>query len=151
MMRILSIETSCDETSIALVEASGGIRAPKFNVLKNIVSSQIAVHIPFGGVVPNLAKREHIKNLPKVLKQIFNFQFSISNLQKKKNQKSQKSKLVASGYTLNPKIIYGGSVNSVNVGDFLKHKEIDGVLVGGASLKPEEIKQIVEIGKSRAN
>lgn len=72
-MRILSIETSCDETSIAVVEATGGIRAPKFRVLRNIVSSQIAVHIPFGGVVPNLAKREHIRNLPKVLKQLTNF------------------------------------------------------------------------------
>src|SRR3989344_2775982 len=65
---ILAIETSCDDTAIALVEASGTLANPKFKVLKNIVSSQIMVHRPFGGVVPNLAKREHIKNLPKVLK-----------------------------------------------------------------------------------
>lgn len=63
-MRILSIETSCDETSLALVEATGGIRAPKFKVIKNLVTSQIPIHRPFGGVVPNLAKREHLKNLP---------------------------------------------------------------------------------------
>lgn len=67
---ILAIETSCDETSIALVKCSGTFKSPRFEVLKNIVSSQIAVHRPFGGVVPNLAKREHIKNLPKMLKQI---------------------------------------------------------------------------------
>ncbi len=72
-MTILAIETSCDETSIALVEASGGFRTPEFCVIKNIVSSQIAVHIPFGGVVPNLAKREHIKNLPKVLKRLLTY------------------------------------------------------------------------------
>ena len=42
-------------------------------------------------------------------------------------------------------VIYGGSVTSQNAHDFLKHKEIDGVLVGGASLKPEEITKIVEI------
>src|SRR3989338_244083 len=64
---ILSIETSCDETSIALLECGGTLKNPKFNVLENIVSSQIKIHRPFGGVVPNLAKREHIKNLPKIL------------------------------------------------------------------------------------
>ncbi|MBI2278721.1 MAG: tRNA (adenosine(37)-N6)-threonylcarbamoyltransferase complex transferase subunit TsaD [Candidatus Brennerbacteria bacterium] len=63
-MRILAIETSCDETGIALIEATGGVRAPRIRILKNLVSSQIAVHAPFGGVVPNLAKREHLKNLP---------------------------------------------------------------------------------------
>ena len=63
-MKILAIETSCDETALALVEANGGLRLPHFKVLKNFVSSQIAVHRPWGGVVPNLAKREHLKNLP---------------------------------------------------------------------------------------
>ncbi len=65
-MKILAIETSCDETGLAIVEGNGGLKNPKFKVLKNIVSSQIAIHRPFGGVVPNLAKREHIKNLPKL-------------------------------------------------------------------------------------
>jgi len=65
-MLILGIETSCDETALALLEASGPLSAPKFRPLENIVSSQIAVHTPFGGVVPSLAKREHIKNLPKI-------------------------------------------------------------------------------------
>lgn len=69
-MRILAIETSCDETAIAMVEASGGIRAPRFKVLKNLVASQIPVHRPFGGVVPGLAKREHLKNLPILYRQI---------------------------------------------------------------------------------
>ena len=69
-MKILAIETSCDETAIAFLEATGGLRAPKFKVLKNIVSSQIEIHRPWGGVVPNLAKREHIKNLPVVFKEL---------------------------------------------------------------------------------
>ncbi len=51
---------------MALVKCSGTLKSPKFEVLENIVSSQIAVHRPFGGVVPNLAKREHLKNLPKI-------------------------------------------------------------------------------------
>ncbi len=67
---ILAIETSCDETGIALVEAKGGFASPKFRVLKNLVSSQIKIHRPFGGVVPGLAKREHIKNLPKLFRKI---------------------------------------------------------------------------------
>ncbi|MBI2604336.1 MAG: hypothetical protein HYW56_02220, partial [Candidatus Harrisonbacteria bacterium] len=65
-MKILAIETSCDDTSIAIVEATGGKTAPRFEVLANIVSSQTAIHRHWGGVVPNLAKREHLKNLPKI-------------------------------------------------------------------------------------
>ena len=65
-MKILAIETSCDDTALALVEASGTTTAPKFKILKSVISSQIDVHRPWGGVVPNLAKREHIKNLPKI-------------------------------------------------------------------------------------
>ncbi|MCR4328700.1 MAG: tRNA (adenosine(37)-N6)-threonylcarbamoyltransferase complex transferase subunit TsaD [Patescibacteria group bacterium] len=69
-MRILGIETSCDETSLALIEAKGTPHNPHFRVIKNIVSSQIKIHAPFGGVVPNLAKREHLKNLPLLWKRI---------------------------------------------------------------------------------
>ncbi|KKT92228.1 MAG: putative tRNA threonylcarbamoyladenosine biosynthesis protein Gcp [Candidatus Jorgensenbacteria bacterium GW2011_GWA2_45_13] len=69
-MKILAIETSCDETALALLEAGGGIRSPKFEILGSAIASQIPIHRPFGGVVPNLAKREHIKNLPIVLEQI---------------------------------------------------------------------------------
>jgi N6-L-threonylcarbamoyladenine synthase len=63
-IKILSIETSCDETAMAVLEAEGGLKSPHFKVLKNVVSSQIETHRPWGGVVPNLAKREHLKNLP---------------------------------------------------------------------------------------
>lgn len=70
MMRILAIETSCDETAFSLIEASGGLSRPTFTVLENLVASQIAIHRPFGGVVPNLAKREHLINLPILFEQI---------------------------------------------------------------------------------
>lgn len=69
-MRILAIETSCDETSFALVEASGSLLSPKITILKHLVASQIKVHAPFGGVVPNLAKREHLINLPILYKEM---------------------------------------------------------------------------------
>ena len=63
-MIILAIETSCDETAVAILK----ITKDKFKILSNIVASQIKIHAPWGGVVPNLAKREHLKNLPIVLK-----------------------------------------------------------------------------------
>jgi N6-L-threonylcarbamoyladenine synthase len=66
-MKILSIETSCDDTGISVLEATGGLSNASFNVLADNVASQIDVHIPYGGVFPALAKREHIKNLPIVL------------------------------------------------------------------------------------
>ena len=67
-MRILAIETSCDETAIAIAEFTGPKTSPRISVLSNIVSSQIAVHRKFGGVVPNLARREHEKNLVPILR-----------------------------------------------------------------------------------
>lgn len=67
---ILSIETSCDETALALVEVFGTASNPQFRVKKSCISSQIAIHRPFGGVVPNLAKREHLKNLPVLFQHI---------------------------------------------------------------------------------
>ncbi len=72
-MRILSIETSCDETGLALLECKGGPKRPQFKILKEVLSSQIKIHAPYGGVVPGLAKREHIKNLPILLKKLLGF------------------------------------------------------------------------------
>jgi len=74
-MIILGIETSCDDTGVAIVEADE--RRSKrgltriFNIRSNIVSSQIKVHQKYGGVVPNLAAREHLKNLEPCLRQAF--------------------------------------------------------------------------------
>jgi N6-L-threonylcarbamoyladenine synthase len=62
-MRILSIETSCDETAISIIDAKGGLTKPVFKVLGNKVSSQAAFHAQFGGVFPAMAKREHSKNI----------------------------------------------------------------------------------------
>ncbi len=64
-MIILGIETSCDETSVALVRADKG----RFSVLSNIVSSQIKIHAKYGGVVPEVAARKHAENMMPVLKE----------------------------------------------------------------------------------
>src|SRR3989344_4296330 len=68
-MKVLAIETSCDETGIALVE--GGIQGDTlvFKTIKNALLSQAALHAPYGGVYPTLAKREHEKNLPVLYEQ----------------------------------------------------------------------------------
>ena len=58
-MRLLAIETSCDETSAAVIHDGA--------VLSNIVSSQVDLHGEYGGVVPELATREHLRNLPPVV------------------------------------------------------------------------------------
>jgi N6-L-threonylcarbamoyladenine synthase len=68
-MKILGIETSCDETAISIVEAKGELSSLSFKILGSSVNSQIKIHEPYGGVVPNLAKREHQKNLPVVLEE----------------------------------------------------------------------------------
>src|SRR6201986_3709581 len=54
-MTLLAFETSCDETSVAVVREG--------QVLSSLVSSQIKLHSEYGGVVPELAAREHLRNL----------------------------------------------------------------------------------------
>jgi N6-L-threonylcarbamoyladenine synthase len=59
-MTLLALETSCDETSAAVVSEG--------RVLSSVVSSQIAMHAEYGGVVPELAAREHLRNLQPVVR-----------------------------------------------------------------------------------
>jgi N6-L-threonylcarbamoyladenine synthase len=63
-MLVLAIETSCDETSAALLRASA---APAPEILSNIVMSQDEVHAPYGGVVPELASRQHIRTITAIV------------------------------------------------------------------------------------
>lgn len=62
-MKILAIETSCDETAIAILEAKGDTHGATYTVLGDALYSQAAKHAEYGGVYPTLAKREHQKNL----------------------------------------------------------------------------------------
>jgi N6-L-threonylcarbamoyladenine synthase len=63
-MKVLAIETSCDETGIAIVEGGKTPGGFVFKTLGAALLSQAQLHAEFGGVYPNLAKREHEKNLP---------------------------------------------------------------------------------------
>ncbi len=67
-MIILAIETSCDETSAAVLKVNRG----QLELLSNIVSSQIDIHKQYGGVVPEVAARHHIKNIIPVISEALN-------------------------------------------------------------------------------
>ena len=60
---ILAVETSCDDTGIALLKATESKVGTKFEVLANEISSQIELHQQYGGVFPAMAKRAHAKNI----------------------------------------------------------------------------------------
>ena len=62
-MLLAAIESSCDETSVAVVREG--------KILANVVSSQVRLHSEYGGVVPELATREHLRNLPPVAREAF--------------------------------------------------------------------------------
>ena len=61
-MNVLGIETSCDETAAAVVNGED-------RILSSIIFSQIPVHSPYGGVVPELASRHHLRQIESVLDQ----------------------------------------------------------------------------------
>jgi len=61
-MRILGIETSCDETSAAVVEETGDVATP-WAIRSNVIASQVPIHREWGGVVPELASRQHIRDI----------------------------------------------------------------------------------------
>ena len=99
-MKILSIETSCDETGISILEVKGS-KNPQFKVLANSLNSQIKIHAQYGGVFPALAKREHQKNLPILLEKTL--------LKAKLNNKIKSVNLIAvtSGPGLEPALWTG--------------------------------------------
>jgi N6-L-threonylcarbamoyladenine synthase len=61
--RTLGIETSCDESAVAVLDNTGRIEA-------DLLSSQVAAHAPYGGVVPELASREHLRALPWLVERV---------------------------------------------------------------------------------
>ena len=92
-MRVLGIETSCDETSAAIVEKQNGRRFGK--VLSEVTVSQINKHKKFGGVVPELASREHSNNIDFIVQKTF------------KNSNINLSKIDAFAATTGPGLLGG--------------------------------------------
>ena len=68
-MLLLSIETSCDETAVSLVQANGEFPDASYEILGNGLWSQVDAHAEYGGVFPALAKREHGRTLVPMLQQ----------------------------------------------------------------------------------
>ena len=67
-MRIIAIETSCDETAAAIIQQSTiNNQQLKFDILSNVVLSQIKIHRKTGGIVPEVAARNHILNMIPVI------------------------------------------------------------------------------------
>lgn len=67
-MRILGIETSCDETGVAILDVAADGSA---TIIGEVLSSQVDLHRKYGGVVPELASREHMRNLPLLCGELF--------------------------------------------------------------------------------
>ena len=61
-MKVLGIETSCDETGVAVYDTGAGL-------LAHALYSQIALHAEYGGVVPELASRDHVRKLLPLIRQ----------------------------------------------------------------------------------
>src|SRR6185295_17882087 len=61
-MLTLGIESSCDETAAAVVDETGLVRS-------DVVRSQVALHAPYGGVVPELASRDHVRGITLVIRE----------------------------------------------------------------------------------
>lgn len=66
-MNILSIETSCDETGVSILQTTGDFPNAHYEVLGNALFSQVDIHREYGGVFPSVAKREHAKTLVPML------------------------------------------------------------------------------------
>jgi N6-L-threonylcarbamoyladenine synthase len=63
-MRVLGIETSCDETGVAIYDSKAGL-------LAHVLHSQVALHAEYGGVVPELASRDHVRKVLPLIRQLF--------------------------------------------------------------------------------
>jgi len=139
-MIILGIETSCDETALALIETRDNANVFEFRVINSLIHSQAELHSPYGGVFPNLAKREHEKNLIPLFKKILDdSQIVLSTASEKLQQISDeefKTKISYYKETLsskNPDLI-----EAISHADFLKNiQHIDRIAVTeGPGLEP---------------
>ena len=91
---ILSIETSCDETSLALTKGK--------KIIKVLTASQIKLHQPYGGVVPHLAARAHQKNLPILFKKLVGIEDGLSGSVSLSDSPGVSEKITAIAVTVGP-------------------------------------------------
>lgn len=89
-MKILSIETSCDETALSILDVRKNKNDVSFTILGNAIASQVALHAQYGGVFPMMAKREHVKNILPLLQEVLRKSKVIKSESHTVNQKIRK-------------------------------------------------------------
>ncbi len=132
-MKILGIETSCDETGICIIETTGK-EASDFSIkiLGNQLYSQIALHAQYGGVFPMMAKREHAKNLVPLFEKCL----EESNLKKDSNQNNFTEEKIEKIKNI---LVYeqGLFEDFINLAKKIERPEIDAIAVtNGPGLEP---------------
>lgn len=132
-MKVLGIETSCDDTAISVIEAKKANPEknwPGIKILSSFVSSQEKLHAPYGGVFPSLAKREHQKNIVPLLVHSLK---KANCLEKAKNPDKQKIKKIEKILKKNPELFQ-------NLQLFLENYKIKGIkriaVTTGPGLEP---------------
>lgn len=136
-MITLGIETSCDETAIALLETRENNGVIEYRVISSLVHSQAELHSAYGGVFPNLAKREHSKNLLPLLKKILDDSKELLYEKKVEIEKDQfKNKIITIKKELKSKNT--DLINSFEDVDFLRYiPAIDKIAITeGPGLEP---------------
>jgi len=120
-MKILSIETSCDDTAMAIVECNGTLNNLSTKLISNAISSQTKLHAKSGGIIPNLAAREHEKNLIP----IFNEVLRLAKIKKQNLGKEIDLIAVTKGPGLQPSLLMG--LNFAKTLAYILNKPIIGV------------------------
>ena len=120
-MKILGIETSCDETAAAVALGNG----KSVQILSNIVSSQIEIHKKYGGVVPEVAAREHVLNILPVINEALETA-GLKNRLSKRNQRPKKNNGIATLHSA-PLAMTGIDAIAVTVGPGLITSLITGI------------------------
>ncbi len=130
-MKILGIETSCDETSVALVEARQQKNREtekqknksfsvsqflSFSVLSNVVSSQIKIHAKYGGVVPEVAARAHVGKIIPIIEEAAASALKNKKMKEQKNKSSSVSQLLSSSVDVIAVAAGPGLITSLLVG-----------------------------------
>lgn len=104
---ILAIETSCDETAASVVRGIVDAKQPSFKALSNVVRSQIKIHSKFGGVIPEVAARAHVKAIRPVVEKALSDAFPGLTTDNRQLSSSIDYIAVTSGPGLMPSLLVG--------------------------------------------
>jgi N6-L-threonylcarbamoyladenine synthase len=124
-MKILGIETSCDETGICILDAEGDIDNASIKILANELYSQIAIHAQYGGVFPVLAKRAHSQNLVPIFEKALENSKLLSYREKTKEIDDEKKALLRLTLAKEPELFD----NLIYLAEKIEKPNIDAIAV----------------------